>query len=156
MAPRKISDYMDVRLDAGYTDYTPDNTATNLVTSDTSGYYFSLSLSHRVNRLLSYTLSAGRRTDLAAYGQPQSYYFVRFDPDLDDCSKNTASARRSRGRRHPDLQHHGRAATDYQQIGLGASVSRALTQKAFGVRRLHICPGNLQPVPLSTGLDYTR
>ena len=124
----QISDHISARLDAGYTVYTPDNTATNLVTSDTSGYYFSLSLSHRVNRLLSYTLSAGRKTDLAAYGQPQSYYFARFDPSWTMFRKYTVSTPLwwQQGTRIYSTTAGG---ADYQQIGLGLTVGRSLTRK---------------------------
>ncbi len=124
----QVSDYISVRLDAGYTAYAPENAATNLVTSDTSGYYFSLSLSHRVNRRLSYTLSAGRRTDLAAYGQPQSYFFARVDPVWTVFEKYSVSTPLwwQQGTRIYSTTAGG---ADYQQIGLGLTVSHNLTQK---------------------------
>ena len=81
-ASAQISQNISIRLDSGYSDYIPDSAGTNLLTSDTSGFYLSLSISHRVNKVLSYTLSAGRSTDLSAYGQPQTYYFVRLNPNL--------------------------------------------------------------------------
>jgi hypothetical protein len=125
----KISEYLDVRVDAGYSDYVPGSTSTNLIVSDNSGFYFSLSLSHRVNRILSYTLSAGRSTDLAAYGQAQSYYFVRLTPSWNLFQKYSIST--------PIWWQQGTqvygstrgGATDYQQIGAGFSVGRSLTKK---------------------------
>lgn len=125
----KISDYMDVRLDAGYTDYQSDSTSTNLTTSDTSGLYFSLTLTHRVNRFLSYTLTAGRSTDLAAYGQAQSYYFTRLNPSYSLFQKYTFSTPIwwQQGTRVYNYTAGG--AADYQQIGLGITVSRSLTKK---------------------------
>jgi hypothetical protein len=124
----QISDYLSVRLDAGYTAYTPDNAADGLVASDDTGLYFSLSLSHRVNRFLSYTLSAGRSTDLSAYGQAQSYYFVRVDSNWNIFNHYVISTPVwwQQGTR---VYNTTAGAADYEQIGLGLSVTRALTQK---------------------------
>lgn len=124
----QVSDYISVRADAGYTVYTPDNSATNLVTSDTTGFYLSLSLSHTVNRILSYTLSAGRSTDLAAYGQAQSYYYVRLTPNWNLFQKYTITT--PLWWQQGTLVYNGLAgAENYEQMGLGLNVSRSLTQK---------------------------
>ncbi len=125
----KISDYLDVRLDAGYMVYTPDSTATNLVLQDESGIYFSFSLSHRVNRWLNYTLSAGRTTDMSAYGQAQSYYFARLTPNWNLFNKYSISTPVfwQQGTRVYNTTAGGNA--DYQQIGLGLNVGRSLTKK---------------------------
>ena len=125
----KISEYMDLRLDAGYTDYTLDTTSTNLATSDTSGFYCSFSLTHRVNQFLRYTLTAGRSTDLSAYGQAQSYYFVRLTPAWSLFQNYTLTT--------PVWWQQGTrlynntfgSAADYQQIGLGFTVGRQVTRK---------------------------
>lgn len=126
----KLTEHMDVRLDAGFTDYMPDSTtSTNLVAHDAAGLYFSLSLSHRVNNLLNYTLSAGRNADLASYGQPQAYYFVRFTPNWNLLQKYSIST--------PLWWQKGKwlynsiasPVTDYQQVGAGITVSRGLTKK---------------------------
>ena len=147
----KISDYMDVRADVGYTDYIPDSTGTNVVTSDNSGFYLSLSFSHRVNRFLNYTLTAGRSTDLSAYGQAQSYYFVRLTPSLNLFKKYGISTPVwwQRGTRVYNTTAGG--AADYEQIGLGLNVSRSLTQKlsaAVGYQFVHETSNQL-------GLNYT-
>jgi hypothetical protein len=147
----KISQYIDVRADVGYTVYTPGNTATNLVTSETSGYYCSLSLSHRVNQFLTYTLTAGRSTDLAAYGQPQSYYFARFDPIWNLFQKYTLST--------PLWWQQGTSVygttaggtSNYQQIGLGLTVSHAITKKLSG----SISYRFVQETSDQSALDYT-
>lgn len=125
----KISDYLDVRLDAGYTDYVPDNTATNLLTQNNSGLYVSFSLSHRVNRFMNYTLTAGRSTDLSAYGQAQSYYFVSLAPNWTVFNKYSISTPFSW--RQATLIYSGIVNNDvnYDQITMGLNVSRSLTQK---------------------------
>jgi len=147
----KISDYMDVRLDGGYTDYQADSSSTNLVTSDTSGFYLSLSLTHRVNRILSYTLAAGRSTDLSAAGQAQSYYFARLSPSCNLFKNYTFSTPISwqQGTRIYNSKAGGVA--DYQQIELGISVSRVLTKK------LSVTLGYqfVEETSNQTGLAYT-
>ena len=125
----KISQFMDVRVDAGYTVFTPDSTSTNLVTSDTSAFYFSLSLSHRVNRILSYSLSAGRSTDLAAYGQAQSYYFARLTPNWNLFKNYPISTSLWWQQGTQVYNNTGNGGEDYTQIGLGVTVSRSLTKK---------------------------
>ena len=76
----QISEYISGRLDAGYTIYAPSATSgfTNL--SSSANMYFELSVSHKVNKLLNYSLSAGRSTDSSFFGQPFDYYFVRLQP----------------------------------------------------------------------------
>ena len=125
----QISDYISARLDAGYTVYTPDNPRPNLVTRDSSGLYFSFSLSHRVNQFVNYTLTAGRSTDLSSYGQAQTYLFVRLQPNWNIFKKYSVST--------PLWWQHGtqvinntvNSNADYDQFGLGLNVSRSLTQK---------------------------
>jgi len=125
----KISDNLDVRLDGGYTEYTPDHTATNLLTSDTSGFYLSLTVTHRLNRFLSYSLTAGRSTDLAAYGQAQSYYFVRLTPTWQFLNKYTLMTPISWQDGTYIYSSTAVGTPEYQQIRLGASLSRLITKK---------------------------
>jgi hypothetical protein len=124
----QVSDYMDVRLDAGYTAYTPDSTESGLVTSDTSGLYVSLTLSHRVNEHLNYTLTAGRTTDLSAYGQAQSYYYARLNPQW-SFLKNYVISTPVWWQQGTWLYNSTAGVSDYQQVGAGFNVTRQLTQK---------------------------
>jgi len=152
----KISDNLDVRLDGGYTEYTPDNTSPHLLTSDTSGFYFSLSLTHRLNRFLSYALTAGRSTDLAAYGQAQTYYYVRLNPTwqlFEKYSINTSISWQDGTYIYGSTAFGGE---DYQQIRLGASVSRALTKKLSATVGYTFVQETSNQSHYQTGLDYTE
>jgi hypothetical protein len=125
----QLSDHISVRADAGYTVFTPNSGSTNVISTDTSGLYFQFSLSHRVNRFVSYTLSAGRTTDLAAYGQAQSYYFVRLNPSwtlFKNYSFSTPLWWQS-----GELVYHSIASRtgNYEQLGAGVTVGRSLTKK---------------------------
>jgi len=125
----QISDYISARLDVGYTVYTPDTTATNLVTRDSSGFYLSASLSHRVNQHVNYTLSAGRSSDLSAYGQAQSYYFVRLEPNWNFFKNYSITTPFSWQQGTRIYNTTANSDVDYEQYMLGLNVSRSLTQK---------------------------
>ena len=125
----QISDYMSARLDGGYTRYISDSTSTNLVTQNATGPYFSFSLSHRVNQFLNYTLTAGRSTDLSLFGEVQTYYFVRLNPDWRIFNKYTLST--------PVWWQSGTTIyglangnnNQYDQFGAGVTLGRTLTEK---------------------------
>ena len=128
-ASSQISDYISARADAGYTVFTPDSTSTNLVTRDNSGFYVSVSLSHRVNKHVNYTLSIGRSTDLSAYGQAQSYYFVALEPNWNFLKKYAVSTPIS-WRKGTQLYNSANSSQiDYDQFQIGLNVSRQLTKK---------------------------
>ena len=124
----QISEYLNVQLDAGYSVLLPDNTSTNLSTTDTSGLYFDLGISHRVTQFLTYTLSAGRSQDLQSYGQPFTTLFVRLSPDWNFIKGYTFST--------PlwwlqGTQNFTQANTSntYNQYGCGLNLGRQLTEK---------------------------
>ncbi|HXI70590.1 MAG TPA: hypothetical protein VNN22_09585 [Verrucomicrobiae bacterium] len=124
----QISEYLNAQLDAGYNELLPDNTSTNLNTTDLSGLYFDLGISHRVNRFLTYSLSAGRSQDLQSYGQPFTTLFVRWTPNWNFIKGYTFST--------PvwwlqGTQNYTQANTSntYDQYGCGLNLGRQLTQK---------------------------
>jgi hypothetical protein len=125
----QVSDYINIRLDAGYTAYTPDGTTPGLLTSDTSGFYFSLALSHQVNQYLSYSLTAGRTTDLSYNGQAQSYNYVRLNSQW-SVFKNYQISTPIWWQQGTWLYNSSfQGTSDYQQIGVGFTVTRRLTKK---------------------------
>ncbi len=125
----QISDYLSARADVGYTVYTPDNTATNVVTRDSSGFYLSVSLAHRVNQHVNYTVAAGRSADMSAYGQAQSYYFVSLEPNWNFFRKYSLSTPLSWRKGSRIYTTTAAGGADYEQITIGLNVSRPLTKK---------------------------
>jgi predicted porin len=122
----QISEYMSARLDVGYTVLSPQSTAsTNLTVADIADYYFQFSLSHRVNRFLDYTLSAGRSTDFGFYGQAHSHYFARLQPNWNLFRKYQIST--------PFAWEQGsqtyNQAADYEQFSMGINIGRPITKK---------------------------
>ncbi|MEI9962791.1 MAG: hypothetical protein WDM76_17245 [Limisphaerales bacterium] len=124
----QISDYMSTRLDAGYAMYLPDATPANPGAKSQSSLYFQFMISHRVNKFISYSLSAKRSTDYSAYGQPQSYYAARLQPNLNILEKIQLSV--------PLWWQHGTqigaGSASYDQYGLGINISRSITKKLSG------------------------
>ena len=125
----KISEHLDTRMDVGYTDYAPDTTTTNLITGNNSGIYLSFSLSHRLNRFVNYTLTAGRSTALSAYGQAQTYYFVNLSPNWNIFKKYSLSTPISWRDGTTVYNSTASNSENYDQITLGLNVGRSLTQK---------------------------
>jgi hypothetical protein len=124
----QITEYMSARLDGGYTMLSPQVTSTNVNASEIAGYYFQFSLSHRVNRFLNYTLSAGRSTDFGFYGQANSHYFARLQPSWNLFRKYQIST--------PLAWEHGsqtyNQAVDYDQFSMGINLGRQITKKLSG------------------------
>jgi len=131
----QISEYISGRLDAGYTVYTPSTTTgfTNL--SSAASFYFQFSVSHRVNRFINYSLSAGRSTQSSLFGQPTDLYFASLQPNWNFFRKYQLSTPLfwQRGNQLAN-QVYGQqgGAGNYSQYGAGINIGRAITQKLSG------------------------
>ena len=123
-----ISDYLDARLDAGYTAFTPDTTSANFSSASGSGFYLQFLITHRVSQFFNYSLSAGRSTDLQYSGQPYDRYTVRWQPNWSFFRKYTIST--------PVWWEHGTEiyyqTASYDQYGARIDIRRQLTQKLSG------------------------
>lgn len=123
----QISQYLNVEFHAGLMGYLPQPTATLTNLSATTGLYFQLSVSHRVNRIVSYTLSAGRSTDYANYGLPDEYYFVRWQPDWNLFRKISLGTPIA-WEKGTQLATGG-SGNSFNQISAGINAGCSLTQK---------------------------
>jgi hypothetical protein len=130
----QVSEYLNARLDAGYTVYSPASTSgfTNL--NSAANLYFQLTLSHQVNQFVNYSLSAGRITESTFYGQPSDEYFVRLQPNWSFLRKYQLSTPLwwERGTWLANRLYNLGAATAYDQYGAGINLSRAITKKMTG------------------------
>ena len=126
----QISQYISGQLDAGYTMYAPNATGALTNLNDAANLYFQLSLTHRVNRFLTYTLTAGESTESSFYGQPYNYYFARVQPSWNLFRKYQLSTP-FWWQAGSQLYSRG-SSTDYDQIGAGINISRSITQKLTG------------------------
>ena len=145
----QISEYISGRLDAGYTVYSPSTTGAFTNLSSAANLYFQFSVSHQVNRFVSYSLSAGRSTESSSYGQPYDYYFARLQPNWNIFRKYQLST--------PFWWEKGSrlyvqsGATDYDQYGAGINLGRAITQKLSGTLAYQF----IRESSGQSGLNYT-
>ncbi len=142
-----ISEYLQARLDAGYTQFTPDSTSTNFDSSASSGLYVQLLLTHVLNRFLNYSLSAGRSIDMQYNGQPYDRYTVRWQPNWNFLHNYTLST--------PLWWEHGTEiyyqTASYDQYGAGITIGRQLTQKLSGSLSYQF----VKETSDQAGLEYT-
>lgn len=126
----QISEYLSAEFHAGFTEYSPQSTATLTNLIATTGLYFQFSVTHQLNRFLGYTLSAGRSTDYSNYGVPDEYYFVRWEPDWNLFQKISLSTpiQWEKGTQLATVN----SSTSFNQISATINVSRSLTQKLTG------------------------
>jgi hypothetical protein len=126
----QVSENFSGRLDAGYTVYAPENSGSFTNAANTENLYFQVTLSHRVNRFLNYSLSAGRSTDSSYYGQAYDYYFVRLQSNW-SILKNYQLSTSFWWQKGNELYALG-GASDFDQYGAGVNLSRSLTKKLTG------------------------
>jgi hypothetical protein len=127
----QISEHLTTRLDAGYTEYLPEDTSTNSAAS--GGFYFDFSVSHAINQYFTYALSAGRSTDLQFSGAPTTHYFARFQPSWNFVRNYTVSVPFSWEKGTQIGGGTGVGSTDFEQFNTGISVSHEFSKRISGV-----------------------
>ena len=96
-----------------------------------SGIYFQISIAHRLNQFISYSLSAGRSTESSIFGQPYNLYFARLQPDWKLFEKYSLSTPVfwQKGNQLASQLYGSGGSSNYTQYGAGFNIGRALTQK---------------------------
>jgi hypothetical protein len=142
-----ISEYLEARLDAGYTAFTPDMKSTSFDSQAASGYYLQILLTHRLNRFLDYSLSGGRSVDLSYGGQPYERYTVRWQGNWSFLRNYTIST--------PLWWEHGTEVyfqtASYDQYGAGIGIGRQITEKLSG----NISYQFVEETSAQPGMNYT-
>jgi len=116
----QVSEHLSLRLDGGFSDYTPENTKTNL-NQNMTGLYFQLSVSHLINEHVSYTVSAGRSMDFSYNGLYDRLFFS-FTPNWLIVRNFSFSTPLS-------WEQDTRSGVSYSQWSAGFSVGHPLTKK---------------------------
>jgi Putative beta-barrel porin 2 len=116
-----LSEYLWLRVSAGYTDYLPDSTAI----SSLAGIYGQITASHKVNEYLNYYLSGGRLISSGYGGGSYDMYYVYWQANwkfIRDVTLGTTFV----------FNHGTQVITGgetFDQIGPGITLSRLVTQK---------------------------
>lgn len=130
----QVSEHINARLDAGWTDYSPAATSgfTNL--SSSANMYFQLLITHQVNQFFDYILSASRITESTFYGQPYDTYTVRLQPNWRIFRKYTLSTPFwwEKGDQLASNVYGLAGANNYDQYGAGITIGREITKKLSG------------------------
>jgi hypothetical protein len=128
----QLSDYTRVRVSGGYSTLSPDFTVGS-TNGDFSGFYGRLGLSHRLNRYLDYTLTAGRSVSFTFYGGTIDLYTV-------DLMANMHVLRGFGLNTGVTYQHgsylYGNPET-FDHLGPNLSVSRRLSEKLTATLGYH-------------------
>ena len=118
-----VTEYIHFVLHAGYSVYTPDASGVTTASSDFSGIYGELDLTHRLNKYIQYTLSGGRTISLAFAGGTVDRYFARWQASWQIIRKLSLGT--SFSYEHGSQLSLG--AEIYDQYGPGISLSRPIT-----------------------------
>lgn len=124
----QVSDKISVKLSTGYFLYNLDatgNTTNNNFQSFVDAVYGEVSLTHRVNPWLNYSLEGGRQIQTGMFSDTLDLYYVRLNANSDIVQKFPMTASFS----YENGTETGGEAEKIQRFGYGASVSRQLTRK---------------------------
>jgi hypothetical protein len=124
----QLTEYIRGRLSAGYTRFLPDSELASLLGQDFSGVYAQVTLMHRLNRFLEYSLSGGRMLNFAYYGGKVDQYFATLAAAWHIFQKTSLGTTFS--------YQHGLSLSftreEYDWFGPGLVLERRLTSKLTG------------------------
>jgi len=120
----QISQYLSVRAALGYTLYQLDNPAPGQ-SKDLNAIYGSLAVQHRVNRIVSYSLEAGRDVQIGLFSDILDLYFARLQANWNLIHKVSLGTHLS----YEWGTESGGAGDEITRYGGGISVGRGLTEK---------------------------
>jgi hypothetical protein len=143
----QTSEYLSFRASVGYTVYSPDQTGAFILLKDTTLIYLDLSMTHRLNQFVNYTLSASRGVNLSLFGQTYESYQAGLTLEW--------KLLRKIGLRTPFSYERGSEITGngetFEQFQSGINLDRTLTEKLTAGLGYHVVFRNSQ----TAGRNYT-
>jgi hypothetical protein len=121
-------EYFHVRANAGYTSYQPEFNHPATTLGNFSGIYAQLDLTHRLNKYVDYTLTAGRSLNYAFFGGTVDLYYARWNARWKIFQKTSVATAFD----FEYGQQLGAGAETFTRYGPVLSLSRALTEKLSG------------------------
>jgi hypothetical protein len=123
-----MTEHMHFRGSVGYSVYTPELTGTNAAGTEFSGVYAQVSLGHRLNQYVNYTLSGGRSLNFALYGGTIDLYYARLNANWNILQKVSLGT-------SFDFEHGSQVSSGnetFDRYGAGITLGRAITSKLSG------------------------
>lgn len=124
----RLTDYIQFRVNAGYTVFQADTTFLAPGESDTASPYLAVSIVHRIHERVSHSLTGGRVVNLGFLGGNYQVDSIRWQADWRVIHKVNVTTpvyyeRWSR------VSTVSRFADEFDRVGAGITLSRSLTQK---------------------------
>lgn len=146
-AKYQASEYLHFRTSVGYTVYSPEATGVFALLEATTLIYLDLSMTHRLNQYVSYTLNASRGVNLSFFGQTYESYEAGLTIEWRFIRKISV--------RTPFSYEHGSeisgAGETFEQFQTGINLDRMLTQKLNAGLGYHLALRDSQ----TQGRNYT-
>jgi len=120
-----VSEYISAHAAAGYTIYSLDNSGIAGGGKDVRGMYGSLGVQHRLNRIVSYSLDAGRDIQIGLFSDILDLYFVRLQSNWKLIRKFSLTTNLSYERG----KESGGSGDKITRYGAGISLGRSITKK---------------------------
>jgi hypothetical protein len=121
----RISQYLTFRADAGYVVNSPQSGGALPTARRFSGYYATISVNHRLNHFLDYTLSGGRSLTTTLLGGPVDSYVVNLSVDWKVFQKLSLATAFAYNRGSEEVA----GGETFDQYGPNITLSRTLTKK---------------------------
>ena len=123
----QLSQYISLRADAGYFIDQLDNNSTSTTNfqSNVDAFYGSLSLEHRINEHVTYTLQGGRQIQSGLFSDTLDLYYAQLQANWSVVRQWPFTTYFS----YENGTETGGLGEKIERYGFGASVSRAITRK---------------------------
>lgn len=124
----RASEYTQLRVNVGYTQYLPDLKTSTVGGQNFSGVYVSLALNHRLNQFVSYSLSVGRNVSFALSGGTLDLYSFNWSANWKIFQKTSLST-------SFDFEHGSQlssGAETFDRYGPAINLGRNITEKMNG------------------------
>ena len=130
----QASEYIQFSANAGYTAFVPESGG-DVNSADLTGMYGQLSINHRLNQYVSYSLAGGRTLSVSLYGSATDNYFVNLTANwalIQKVSLATSFVYNhglTPGYNSAGYNSAGSNGEIYDQYGPQVTLSRSLTKK---------------------------
>ena len=120
-----LTEYISAQASAGYTVYSPETETGFVQAEDFSGIYADVTLRHRLNEYVTYTLSGGRTIQLGFYSGTVDLYYARWNATWKLIEKVSLGTTFS----YETGEQFSGSFEEFSRWGAGIQLGRQLTKK---------------------------